>query len=132
MHEYNCQNICYMIVYAFIGFVVALPIPDEQSDAHLGPTTTTAAAEHALLETQMSEMSQQNIVQDFNTFIVLEPMLDAANPLEFNQRLRRALTQSQLNEPVDVDYDMELAEVHVFRPLFRYRAEVERRAQRNG
>ncbi|EDW02198.1 GH20031 [Drosophila grimshawi] len=41
-------------------------------------------------------------------------------------RLRRAVEQLEYDEPAD---DLELAEVHLFRPLFRYRAEVSRQVK---
>ncbi|XP_075167077.1 uncharacterized protein LOC142239194 isoform X2 [Haematobia irritans] len=47
------------------------------------------------------------------------------------QRLRRDLTleinAAEANEPVDKDYDMELAEVHLFRPVFSIRSSYLRR-----
>lgn len=110
---------------ALIGLAQALPISDI-SDANLGPTATTATVEPTLLDTQLSELQQQRIVKGFNAFLLLDPILGEAIPFEINQRARRALTEVQLNEPVDVDFDMELAEVNLFRPLFRYRAEVAR------
>lgn len=41
-------------------------------------------------------------------------------------RLRRALVELEYEEAVD---DMELAEINVFRPLFRYRAEIARQVK---
>uniref|UniRef100_A0A1A9ZAS2 Uncharacterized protein n=1 Tax=Glossina pallidipes TaxID=7398 RepID=A0A1A9ZAS2_GLOPL len=37
-----------------------------------------------------------------------------------------------ISAPLDVDYDMELAEVNVFRPLFRYRASYARKGSPVG
>ncbi|XP_050324245.1 uncharacterized protein LOC126755596 [Bactrocera neohumeralis] len=135
MKNYNCQNLCYMIVCALIGLAHARPLSDYNSVESLQPTTTATTVELDTLDTNQPEMQQQSTVNGFNDLVILEPALEAPLPFEMNERVRRALTEAQLNEPVDMDFDMELAEVNLFRPLFRYRAEVARnvgRARRVG
>ncbi|XP_018796899.1 PREDICTED: uncharacterized protein LOC108973850 [Bactrocera latifrons] len=125
MKNYNCQNLYYMIVCALIGLAHARPLSYDNSVENLRPTATKTTVEPDTLDTKLPEVQQQSI----------EPALEAPAPFELNERGRRALSEAQLNEPVDVDFDMELAEVNLFRPLFRYRAEVARnvgRARRVG
>ncbi|XP_014092901.3 uncharacterized protein [Bactrocera oleae] len=126
MQNLNCQNICYMILCALIGLAHARPLSDDNSVENLRPTTTATAVDPDTLDTKLREMQQQSLLKDLNAFLVLQPILEEPIPYEINERARRALSEAQLNEPVDVDFDMELAEVNVFRPLFRYRAEVAR------
>lgn len=60
-----------------------------------------------------------------STFIVLH----TNSPL-VRRLYKRAVNEDIIqdaNEYVDKDYDMELAEVNVFRPVFRYRASYARR-----
>ncbi|TMW40159.1 hypothetical protein DOY81_014761 [Sarcophaga bullata] len=60
-----------------------------------------------------------------NNFVVLH-----TNSPFIRRLYRRAVNEDIIqdaNEYADKDYDMELAEVNVFRPVFRYRASYARR-----
>ncbi|XP_017494633.1 PREDICTED: uncharacterized protein LOC108382772 [Rhagoletis zephyria] len=129
----NCQNIRYIILCALLGLAYSLPISGENENNNLGPTVTSTTAKPNSLEVNLRHRRQYVPVQDLNSFLILEPIVVQQQPIPFltvanvhNQRSRRTLTQAELDEPVDVDFDMEVAEVNVFRPLFRYRAEVAR------
>ncbi|KAL9913824.1 uncharacterized protein ACN427_000519 [Glossina fuscipes fuscipes] len=43
------------------------------------------------------------------------------------RRSPKLINTIDISAPIDVDYDMELAEVNVFRPLFRYHASYTRK-----
>ncbi|XP_011214853.2 uncharacterized protein LOC105234254 [Bactrocera dorsalis] len=131
MQNYNCQNLCYMIVCALLGLAYARPLSDGNSVENLRSTTTATTVEPDTLDTNQPEMQQQqSTVNGLDGLVIMKPALEAPLPFELNERVRRALSEAQLNEPVDVDFDMELAEVNLFRPLFRYRAEVARNVGR--
>uniref|UniRef100_A0A034VHL4 Uncharacterized protein n=1 Tax=Bactrocera dorsalis TaxID=27457 RepID=A0A034VHL4_BACDO len=130
MQNYNCQNLCYMIVCALLGLAYAHPLSDDNSVENLRPTITATTVEPDTLDTNQPEMQQQSAVNGLNGLVIMEPALEAPLSFELSERARRALSEAQLNEPVDVDFDMELAEVNLFRPLFRYRAEVARNVGR--
>ncbi|ALC42047.1 CG34203 [Drosophila busckii] len=69
----------------------------------------------------------QRLSADKDTETELEHLLSYGRTLS---RLRRALEQLEFEDQAVGD-DMELAEINVFRPLFRYRAEIARQVKNN-
>ncbi|XP_053965573.1 uncharacterized protein LOC128867958 [Anastrepha ludens] len=131
MSNCNCKNVSYFILCTLLGLAYSLPVPNENKYKSFEPTTTSTTVNPNLFGTNLRQHQQNPTPTDLNSFLILQPIVEQPNPLEsvsdiHNRRTRRTLTPTQLNEPVDMEFDMELAEVNVFRPLFRYRAEVAR------
>ncbi|XP_004537613.1 uncharacterized protein LOC101450696 [Ceratitis capitata] len=131
------QNVRYIILCTLLGLTQSLPVSDGIVGSSPRPTTTTDTVKTPLLDSQtLLAVPEYAIDEDFNSIFIVQPVLDQPNTLEstitdvHKQRARRTLTTAQLNQPLDLDLDMELAEVNVFRPLFRYRAEIARNVGR--
>ncbi|KAL7735221.1 hypothetical protein ACLKA6_016133 [Drosophila palustris] len=110
--QYNKQILVLITCFAAIGIICAYPQErySSRSEQISSQSQRLKPETEAKIQLPLSEEALSNLYKYERTL----------------NRLRRALGEIENEEAAD---DMELAEINVFRPLFRYRAETARQVK---